>query len=153
MSPFPIGGHNMSTILPGKLTGCLARYGGLTLDRVPRIKPYVTHLLSKEAYNPAAIEGTADQLDHDLTSARVPQDPAAPAAWHQNNGLAFPDNPQTESSPTLQGTGSAITAPPAEPTGAPQVDPQALPALYTDVPIRDVEDILNWEPDPSPDHC
>jgi hypothetical protein len=57
MLAFPIRGHNTSTILLGKLDRWLARCGGLTPDRVPRIKPYVTCLLSKEAHNPAAIEG------------------------------------------------------------------------------------------------
>jgi hypothetical protein len=103
MLPFPIGGHNMSTIPKGELAGWLVRCGGLTLDRVPRIKAYVAHLLSKEAYNPTASKGQqwmqkavtwasklahtkastmmvkADQLDQVLASTRPlspPQDHA-----------------------------------------------------------------------------
>jgi hypothetical protein len=90
------------------------------------------HLLSKEAYNPAAIEGQqqmkkattrdskractkasvlmvmADQLDCDLASARPPsppQDPATSVSWHWSNGLAFPDHLQPTSGTTTQGTG------------------------------------------------
>jgi hypothetical protein len=92
MFPFPIGGHDTSTIPLGKIVKWLACCGGLTPDRVPHIKAYVACLLSKEAYNPAAIEGqqrvkkaatraskhtrlgactlmvTANQLDHELAS-------------------------------------------------------------------------------------
>jgi hypothetical protein len=97
----------MSTIPLGKLARWLAKCGGLTPERVPRIEAYIARLLSKEAYNPAAVEGqqrmkkavtraskcartkastmmvTADQLDHELASAQPPfplQDQAASAA-------------------------------------------------------------------------
>jgi hypothetical protein len=56
-SPFPIGGHNTSTIPLGELARWLTRCSGLTPERVPRIKAYGSHLLSKEVYNPAALEG------------------------------------------------------------------------------------------------
>jgi hypothetical protein len=57
MSPFPIGGHNTSTILLGKIAKWLARCSGLTPERVPLIKAYVACLMSKEAYSPTAIQG------------------------------------------------------------------------------------------------
>jgi hypothetical protein len=98
---------------------------------------------------------TAAQLNQELASAQPPsppQDPAASVVWHHDNGLAFPDHLQTESGPTTQGTGPAIEAMPVEPAGAPQADPWAPLAPYTDITIGDAEDILNWEPDPSPDH-
>jgi hypothetical protein len=41
----------------GKLAQWLARYGRLTPDRVPRIDAYIARFLSKEACNPAALEG------------------------------------------------------------------------------------------------
>jgi hypothetical protein len=167
----------MSTIPLGEIARWLARCGGLTQDRVPCIKADVVCLLAKEAYNPAAIEGQqrmkkaatrgskcartkastlmvmADQLDHELASARPPsppQDPAASAARHRNNGLAQPDHLTTEPSPTTQGARSTVKAMPAEPAGTPQMDPWPLPAPYTDVPMADTEDILNSERDPSP---
>jgi hypothetical protein len=86
---------------------------------LPRIEAYIARLLSKEAYNSAALEGqqrmkkgttraakctrtkasatmvTADQLDCELADARPPSpppDPATAAAWHQDNGLAVPDH-------------------------------------------------------------
>jgi hypothetical protein len=112
MSPFPIAGHDTSTIPLSELARWLARYGGLTPDRVPHIEAYIARFLSKEACNPAALEGqqrmkkgatqaakractkanammvTADQLDLELAAARPPSsspDPAASAAWHQDN--------------------------------------------------------------------
>jgi hypothetical protein len=149
------------------------------MDRVPCIKAYVAHLLSKEAYNPAAIEGqqqmkkaitrasicartkastlmiTADQLNRKLESARPPsppQDPTTSVALHHNNGLAQPDHLNTEPGPTTQGARSTVEAMPTEPAGAPQTDHWPLLAPYIDVPMGDNEDILDWEPDPSPVH-
>jgi hypothetical protein len=178
MSPFPIGGHDMSTIPLGELSRWLARCSGLTPDRVPRIGAYVMPLLSKEAYNPTAIKGqqqmkeattsaskcartkaspltvTVNQLDHELASARPtspPHDPAASVAWHHNNGLALPDHLHTEHGPTTQGARSTIETMPTKPAGAPQTDPWPPLALYTDIPMGDAEDILNWELDPSPE--
>jgi hypothetical protein len=92
-SPFPITGCNTSTIPLGELAQWLAQFGGLTPDRVPRIEAYIACLLSKDAYNPAALEGqqrmkkgatwatkrtrtkastmmvTANQLDRELADA------------------------------------------------------------------------------------
>jgi hypothetical protein len=120
---FPIAGRDTSTIPLAELAKWLARCGGITPDRVPHIEAYVAHFLSKKAYNPAAIEGqqrmkkastrtakrartkasaqtvTAEQLDRELAAARPPSpppDPAASAAWHQNNGLAVPNHLATE---------------------------------------------------------
>jgi hypothetical protein len=100
-------------IPPSEIVRWLATYGGLTPDRVPRIEAYVARLLTKQAYNSAAIEGqqrmkkactcaakrthtkasapmvTANQLDRELAAAQPPSphpDPAASAAWHQDNG-------------------------------------------------------------------
>ena len=72
--------------------------------------------------------------------------------WHHNNGLAFPDHLQTESGVTTQGTGPSVEITPAQLVGTPQADPWALPAPYTDVPMGDVEDIIDWKPDPTSDH-
>jgi hypothetical protein len=90
----------------------------------------------------------ADQLD--LASARPlspPQDPAASAAWHHNNGLALPNHFHTEPGPTTQGARSTVEATPAKPAGTPQMDPWHPPAPYTDVPMGAAKDILNWGPD------
>jgi hypothetical protein len=178
-SPFPIRGCDTSTIPLGKIAKWIACCGGLTPDRVPWIEAYVACLLSKEAYNPAVIEAhqwmkkattraskrartkvsmstvTATQLDCELASARPPlppQDPATSVAWHQNNVLALPDHLQSESGPTTQGTRVAVKATPAKPVGVPQADPRDPPAPYTDVQMGDTEDILDWEPEPSPGH-
>jgi hypothetical protein len=65
---------------------------------------------------------TAMQLDRKLASAQhpsPPQDPAALAVWHHNNGLALPDHLQTESGPTPQGTRPAVKPTPANTAGAP----------------------------------
>jgi hypothetical protein len=97
---------------------------------VPCIEAYIARFLSKKAYNPAAIEGqqrmkkvstrtakrahtkasaqtvTAEQLDRELAAARPPsppQDPAASAAWHQDNGLAMPEDLTTEPGLTTWG--------------------------------------------------
>jgi hypothetical protein len=97
----------------------------------------------------------ADQLDCKPASARPPlppQDPAASAAWHRNNGLALPDHLQTKAGQTPQGTGLDIDATPTEPTGTHQADPQTPPALYTNIPMGDIEDTLDWELDPSLGH-
>jgi hypothetical protein len=72
-------------------------------------------------------------------------------AWHLKNGLALPDHLQTESGSTPQGARPTIENTPAKPAGAPQTDPQALPAPYTDIPMGDAKDILDWEPDPLSD--
>jgi hypothetical protein len=179
MLPFPIKGRDMSTIPLGELARWLACCSGLTSDRVPRIEAYVVRLLSKEAHNLAAIEGqqpmkkaatraskcahtkastsmvTANQLDCELASARpplAPQDSAMSAAWHHNNGLALPDHLHTESGPTTQGAGSTVKATPTEPAGAPQMETRPPPTPYTDIPMGNAEDILDWEPDQSPDH-
>jgi hypothetical protein len=53
---------------------------------------------------------------------------------------------------TTEGAGSTVEAMPVEPVGTPQTDPRPPPALYTDVPMGDAEDILDWELDQSPDH-
>jgi hypothetical protein len=129
----------MSTIPLTEIARWLARCSGITPDRVPSIKAYVTHFLSKKAYKPAAIEGqqqmkkavtraakhartkasvtmvTVDQLDRELAAARPPSPP--PAA-------------------------------PAELAGTPQPDPRPPPDPYTDVPMADIENIDNWVPSP-----
>ena len=56
-SPFPIKDRDTSTIPLAEIARWLAQNGGLTPDRVPRFKAYVARLLSKKAYNSAAIEG------------------------------------------------------------------------------------------------
>jgi hypothetical protein len=71
-------------------------------------------------------------------------------ALEQWSGLAGPF--AIESSPTPQGTGTAIKATFAEHVGVPQADPQDPPAPYTSVQMGDVKEILNWEPDQSPGH-
>jgi hypothetical protein len=162
-SDYPIGGRDTSTIPMVELAKWLARYGGITPDRVPRIEAYVAHLLSKKAYNPAAIEGqqrmhkgatraakrgrtkasstmvTTDQLDRELAAARPqspPHDPAASAAWHQDNGLALPDHLSAAPHPA---------ATPAELAGAPQPDPRPPPGPYTDVTMGDAEEIVDYD--------
>ena len=170
---FPIGGRDTSTIPMAELAKWLARYGGITPNRVPRIEAYVARLLSKKAYNPAAIEGqqrmtkgatraakrartkassttiSAAQLDRELAAARppsTPPDPAAAAAWHLDNGLALPDHLETEAGPNTRGTGSSTEVAPAELAGASQPETRPPPAPYTDVPMADVEEILDYEP-------
>jgi hypothetical protein len=110
-------------------------------------------LLSKEAYNPAAIEGqqwmkkamtraskcarakpsasmvTAAQLNRELASTRPPL---------LNRELASTRPPLPP-----QGTRSVIKATPAEHAGAPQAEPGDPPAPYTDIPMGDAEDILD----------
>jgi hypothetical protein len=157
----------------GELARWLARCGGLTLDRVPHIEAYVTRLLSKEVYNPATINGQqrmrkavtqaskctctkasmmmvmADQLDRSSRHPSPPQDQATSAAWHPDNGLAWPDHLTSKPGLTVQEAGSTVEGAPAKPSGAPQMDPRPPPALYTDVPMEDIEDILDWEPNPN----
>ena len=130
-------------------------------------------LLSKEAYNPTAVEGqqqmkkaatraskrsrtkssvpmiTADQLDRELAAARDPSplpDPAASVAWNQDNGLAQPDHLTTEPGLTTQEAGPSTEMAPAELAGTPQLDPWPPPAPYTDIPMADVEDMVNYDP-------
>jgi hypothetical protein len=134
-SPFPIAGRDTSTIPPSEIARWLATYGGLTPDRMPRIEAYVARFLAKQAYNSAALEGqqwmkkavtraskrartkastpmvTSDQLDHELAAARPPSpppDPAASAAWHQDNGLAMPDHLTTEPGPNRLHTPTSL---------------------------------------------
>jgi hypothetical protein len=93
---------------------------------------------------------TADQLDHKLAAAQPPSpppDPAASAAWHQDNGLAVPDHLTAEPGPSTQGAGPPRNAAPAELVGTSQPDPRPSPAPYTDVPMADVEDIVDYEID------
>jgi hypothetical protein len=173
---FPIAGWDTSTIPLTEIAKWLAHYGGLTPDRVPRIEAYIARFLMKQAYNPAALEGqqrmkkavtqtakcahtkasvtmvTADQLDRELAAARPlspPPDPAASAAWHQDNGLVMPDHLTTEPGLTTQEAGPSTETAPAELAGTPQPDPRSQLAPYTDVPMEDVEDIVNYEPDSS----
>jgi hypothetical protein len=94
---------------------------------------------------------TADQLDRELAAARPPSpppDPAASAEWHQDNGLAQPYHLTTESGLTTQEAGPSTEAVPAELAGTPQPDPRPPPEPYTDVPMADAEDIVNWVPSP-----
>jgi hypothetical protein len=152
-----------------ELAKWLARYGGITPSRVPRIKAYVARLLSKKAYNPAAIKGqqrmqkavtkrartkvsstmvSIDQLDRELAAAQPPSpppDPAASAAWHQDNGLAVPDHLTTEPGLTTQEAGPSTETVPTELAGTHQQDPRSPPAPYTDVPMADVEEIVDYE--------
>jgi hypothetical protein len=171
---FLITRRDTSTIPLVELAKWLARCGGITPNRVPCIEAYVARFLSKKGYNPAAIEGqqwmkkvftrtakrtrtkasaqtvTAEQLDRELAAARPPsppQDPAASAAWHQDNGLAMPDHLTTESGLTTQGAGPSLETAPAELAGTSQPDPQPPPALYIDVPMADAEDIVDYEPE------
>jgi hypothetical protein len=171
-SPFPIGGRDTATILHSEIARWLTTYGGLTPDRVPRIEAYVARHLTKRAYNSTATEGqqwmkkaatraskrartkssaqmiTADQLDRELAAVRHPSpppDPAASVAWHQDNGLAQPDHLTTEPSPSTQGAGPSTGTAPAEPAGTSQPDPRPPPALYANVPMEDVEDIVDYE--------
>jgi hypothetical protein len=93
---------------------------------------------------------TSDQLDRELAAAGPPSpppDPAASAAWHHDNGLAQPHHLTTESGLITQQAGPATEATPAEMAGTSQPDPQPPPALYIDVPMEDVEDIVDYEPD------
>ena len=89
-----------------------------------------------------------DQLDRELAAAQPPSpppDPAASAAWHQDNGLALPDHLTTEPGLTTQEAGPSTETAPAEPAGTPQPDPRPQPAPYTDIPMADVEDIVDYE--------
>jgi hypothetical protein len=141
---------------------------------VPCIEAYVACLLSKEVYNSTALEGqqwikkgttqaakcartkagvmmvTANQLDRELASARPPSpppDPAVSAAWHHDNGLDVPENLTPEPDLTGQEARPSIKMKPANIADIPQPDPQPPPALYTDVPMEDVKNIDDWEPD------
>jgi hypothetical protein len=92
---------------------------------------------------------TADQLNRKLADARPPSpppDPATSAAWHQDNGLAIPDDLTTEPGLTAQETRPSIEAMPTESAGISQPDPRPPPAPYTDVPMKDIENIDDWEP-------
>jgi hypothetical protein len=93
---------------------------------------------------------TANQLDRELATARSlspPPDPAASAAWHQDNGLAVPDHLVTEPGLTAQEAGPSTRTAPAELAGPSQLDPRPPPAPYTDVPMEDIEDIVDYELD------
>ena len=93
---------------------------------------------------------TADQLDRELAANRqpsLPPDPAASAAWHQDNGLAVPDHLIVEPGPSTQGAGPSTEAAPADLAGTLQLDPRPPPAPYVDVPMGDGEDIVDYEPD------
>jgi hypothetical protein len=141
---------------------------------VPRIEAYVARFLTKQVYNSAALEGqqwmkkavtraakhartkasapmvTADQLNRELAAARPPSpppDPAASVAWHQDNGLAVPDHLTTEPGLTTQGACPSTETAPTELAGTSQPDPQPPPGPYTDVPMEDVEDIVDYEPE------
>jgi hypothetical protein len=89
---------------------------------------------------------TAAQLNCELANTRPPsppRDPATSTAWHLKNGLALPDHLQTESGSTPQGAGPITKNTPTEHTGTPQMDPQALPAPYTNVSMGVTKDILD----------
>jgi hypothetical protein len=173
-SAFPIAGRDMSTIPLVELAKWLAHCGGITPDRVPHIEAYVACFLSKEAYNPAAIEGqqrmkkvstrttkrartkvsahtvTAEQLNRGLAATQPPSPPPGPAAsvaWHQDNGLAMPDHLTTEPGLTTQGAGPSLKTGPAELAGTSQPDPRPPLAPYIDVPMADAEDIVDYEPE------
>jgi len=173
-SPFPINGRDTSTIPPSEIARWLATYGGLTPDRAPRIEAYIARLLTKKAHNSVATEGqqkmkraatrstkrartksgaptmTAAQLDLELAANRqpsLPPDPAASAAWHQDNGLALPDHLSVEPGPSIQGAGPSNEAAPADLAGTLQPDPRPPPDPYLDVPMGDGEDIVDYEPD------
>jgi hypothetical protein len=140
---------------------------------VPHIEAYIARLLMKQAYNSAALEGqqrmkkavtqaakrartkasvtmiTANQLDRELAvdqSPSPPPDPAASAAWHQDNGLAVPDHLTTEPGLTTQEAGPSTEVAPTELVGTPLPDPWPPPAPYIDVPMADVEDIVDYDP-------
>jgi hypothetical protein len=88
------------------------------------------------------------QLDRELAAARPPSpspDPAASAAWHQDNGLAMPDHLDTEAGPSTQGAGPSSEVAPAELADASQPETRPPPAPYTDVPMADVEETLDYE--------
>jgi hypothetical protein len=167
----------MGDALVGQMNGprrWLATYDGLTPDHVPHIEAYVARLLTKQAYNSTALEGqqqmkkavtratkcactkasammvTADQLNRELADDRLPSpppDPAASAAWHQDNGLAVPDHLTTEPGLTTQGASPSIETAPAELAGTSQPDPWPPAAPYTNLPMADVEDIVDYEPE------
>jgi hypothetical protein len=172
--PFPSAGRDMATIPHSEIARWLTTYGRLTPHRVPRIEAYIARHLTKRAYNSAATEGqqkmkkaatratkrartksstpmiTADQLDRKLAAARQPSpptDPAASAAWHQDNGVVVPDHLTAEPGPSTQGDGPSSEAAPAALAGTSQPDPRPPPAPYTDVPMADVEDIVDYELD------
>jgi hypothetical protein len=91
---------------------------------------------------------SVDQLDRELAATQPPSpppDPAASAAWHQDNGLAMPDHLNTEAGPSTQGAGLSTEAAPAKLAGTPQPDPRPQPELYTDVPMEGVEEIVDYE--------
>jgi hypothetical protein len=96
-------------------------------------------------------------LDQELAAARppsLPPDPAASAAWHQDNGLAVPDHLPTGPGLHVQEAGPLTEAAPAELAGTPQPDPRPPPAPYTDIPMAnaennaDAENIDDWVPSP-----
>jgi hypothetical protein len=173
-APFPINGRDTSTIPHSEIARWLATYGGLTPDRVPRIEAYAMRHVTKLAYNSAATEGqqkmkkaatrtakrtptkvsatsmvTAEQLDRELAADRPPSpppDPAASAAWHQDNDLAVPDHLPADPGLTTQEAGPSTEPAPTESAGTPHPDPRPTPAPYTDVPKEDVEEVVDYEP-------
>jgi hypothetical protein len=173
-SPFPINGCNTSTIPQSEIAQWLATYGGLTPDCVPRIEAYAARHLTKQAYNSTATEGqqwmnkaatratkragtkasvttmvTADQLNRELAADQPPSpppDPATSAAWHQDNGLAVPDHLTAEPGLTTQEASPSTESAPTKLAGTPHPDPRPTPAPYTDIPMEDVEEVVDYEP-------
>jgi phosphopantetheinyl transferase (holo-ACP synthase) len=169
-----IAGRDMSTIPHSEIARWLATYGGLTPDCVPRIEAYAVRHLTKQAYNSTATEGqqrmknavtwaakcacakasattmvTADQLDRELAADRPPSpppEPAASAAWHQDNDLAVPDHLPADPGLTTQVAGPSTESAPTKLAGTPHPDPRPTPAPYTDVPMEDVEEVVDYEP-------
>jgi hypothetical protein len=64
----------------------------------------------------------------------------------QDNGLAMPDHLTTEPGLTTQEAGPSTETAPAELAGTPQPDPRPPPAPYTNIPMEDVKEIVNYEP-------
>jgi hypothetical protein len=105
------------------------------------MKKAVTRAAKRAHTKASATMVTVDQLDRELASARPPSpppDPAADAAWHDDNGLAQPDHLTTEPGLTTQEARSLAKATPAELVDVPQSDPQPPPAPYTDIQMQNV---------------
>jgi hypothetical protein len=132
-SPFPINGRDTATIPHSEIARWLAMYDGLTPDRVPRIEAYVARHLTKRAYNSAATEGQQRM-----------KKAATRATKHARTKSGAPMT--AEPGPSTQGAGPSNEAP-AELAGTPQLDPRPPPAPYADVPVADVEDIVDYELD------
>jgi hypothetical protein len=132
-TPFPIKRQDISMIPLSEIARWLARYGGLTPDRMPHIEAYVACHLSKAVHNSAALEG---QKPCHISSM-------APGQWSGHarplDHRAWPHHPRGR---TVH-RGSAHRT-----CGYTSTGPRPPPAPYTDVPMEDAENPDDWVPNP-----